>query len=82
MAVPPKAKAENSAPDAGGARVLGHGGGIEAKSGDVIVVCRIPDFRRAGITHKPLAVYADGELTDGQIDAIAADPQFEVIKVN
>ncbi|NHO33325.1 hypothetical protein [Acetobacter fallax] len=67
---------------AGGADILSRGDGtIAVPGGSVIVVCRRPGFRRAGIEHKGLEIYADGDLSEETVAAIAADPQFEVIRV-
>lgn len=66
----------------GGAAVLRHGGGDKnVGPGHLIVVCRRPGFRRAGIEHKAFEIYPDGELSNDQVRAISADPLFEVIRV-
>jgi hypothetical protein len=51
-------------------------------AGHVIVVCRDPGMRRAGVEHKALHVWKKGELSRDQIALIASDTEtFAVIEV-
>lgn len=65
-----------------GVAIRGPKGAQMVPSGHVIIVCRDPGMRRAGIEHKALHVWRHGELTRAQIDRIAADTEtFAVIEV-
>ncbi|MBL7232056.1 hypothetical protein [Komagataeibacter oboediens] len=65
-----------------GVAIRGKDGARMVPSGHVIIVCRDPGMRRAGIEHKALHVWRHGELTRAQIDRIAADTEtFAVIEV-
>ncbi|MBY4640291.1 hypothetical protein K6L44_09895 [Gluconacetobacter entanii] len=66
-----------------GVAIRGKDGGARmVPPGHVIIVCRDPGMRRAGIEHKALHVWRRGELTRAQIDRIAADTEtFAVIEV-
>lgn len=65
-----------------GVAIRGKDGERMVPSGHVIIVCRDPGMRRAGIEHKALEVWPGGKLTRAQIDRIAADTEtFAVIEV-
>lgn len=69
----------------GGAEIVGKGkpdgGSIAVASGHIVVVCRRPGMRRAGIRHSALEVYPLDFLTEAQQRSIGADPDFELIRV-
>ncbi|MCE0744609.1 hypothetical protein LWC05_12020 [Acetobacter sicerae] len=69
----------------GGAEIVGKGapdgGSIAVASGHIVVVCRRPGMRRAGIRHSALEVYPLDYLTEAQQRSIGADPDFELIRV-
>jgi hypothetical protein len=46
----------------------------------VIVTCRQPGFRRAGLVHLAEAHYAAGDLTAEQLEALRGDPMFTVVE--
>lgn len=65
-----------------GVAIHGKGGARMVPSGHLIVVCRDPGMRRAGIEHKALHVWKAGELSAAQIELIASDTEtFAVIEV-
>lgn len=47
----------------------------------LIVVCREPGFRRAGIEHPLVAVYPCDDITDEQLALMRAEPMLVVIEV-
>jgi hypothetical protein len=66
----------------GGVAIHGKGGSRMVPSGHLVVVCRDPGMRRAGIEHKALRVWKKGELSAAQIELIASDTEtFAVIEV-
>lgn len=54
---------------------------LEPVSGQIIIVSRQPGLRRAGVVHPPVAVYAEGHFSTGEMDALTKDPDLEVIEV-
>ena len=48
----------------------------------LIVVCREPGFRRAGIEHPLVAVYPYEDITDQQLALMQAEPMLVVIEVD
>lgn len=49
--------------------------------GEIIVVCRDPGFRRAGIEHPAMRVYRRYELSKKQLGLMRAEPLLEIIEV-
>lgn len=90
MAQTPKTQTKEAAVDAaiafsGGAEIVGKGkpdgGSIEVAPGHIVVVCRRPGMRRAGIRHTALEIYPQDDLTEAQQRSIGMDPDFELIRV-
>lgn len=54
---------------------------LEPVSGQIIIVSRQPGLRRAGVVHPPVAVYAKGHFSIGEMDALTKEPLLEVIEV-
>lgn len=66
----------------GGVAIHGKDDARMVPAGHLIVVCRDPGMRRAGIEHKALHVWKKGELSRDQIALIASDTEtFAVIEV-
>jgi hypothetical protein len=66
----------------GGVAIRGKDNARMVSAGHVIVVCRDPGMRRAGVEHKALHVWKKGELSRDQIALIASDTEtFAVIEV-
>ncbi|WP_459677192.1 HI1506-related protein [Acidisoma sp. 7E03] len=56
------------------------GAGAEAlAAGRIVVTCRTPGFRRAGIVHPARKEYPLDAFTQEQLDAFEAEPELEVI---
>lgn len=53
----------------------------DAVSGQIIIVCRQPGLRRAGIEHPAVAVYSDRDFTSDQFKSLKAEPLLEVLGV-
>ncbi|WP_156474417.1 hypothetical protein [Gluconobacter albidus] len=53
----------------------------DAVSGQIIIVCRQPGLRRAGIEHPAVAVYSDRDFTSDQVMSLKAEPLLEVLGV-
>lgn len=53
----------------------------DAVSGQIIIVCRQPGLRRAGIEHPAVAVYSDRDFTSDQLKKLKAEPLLEVLGV-
>ncbi|MBF0858802.1 hypothetical protein HKD24_06190 [Gluconobacter sp. LMG 31484] len=53
----------------------------DAVSGQIIIVCRQPGLRRAGIEHPAVAVYASEAFTSEQVRRLKAEPLLEVLGV-
>lgn len=49
--------------------------------GSLIVVCREPGFRRAGMAHPAVAVYPLDRFSGSEIAAMEAAPELELIAV-
>lgn len=49
--------------------------------GSLIIVCRAPGFRRAGIEHPPVAVYPFDHFTGEQIRSMEEEPMLQLIGV-
>lgn len=49
--------------------------------GSLIIVCRAPGFRRAGIEHPPVAVYPFDHFTAEQIRSMEEEPMLQLIGV-
>ncbi|MBO1328514.1 hypothetical protein OQ496_09245 [Acetobacter suratthaniensis] len=49
--------------------------------GSLIIVCRAPGFRRAGIEHPPVAVYPFDHFTTEQIRSMEEEPMLQLIGV-
>lgn len=65
-----------------GVAILGKGDARMVPPGCVIIVCRDPGMRRAGIEHQAIGVWREGEITREQVKIIAADTEtFAVIGV-
>ncbi|QIB34752.1 HI1506-related protein [Ancylobacter pratisalsi] len=47
----------------------------------IVVTSARPGFRRAGIEHPARKIYAPGELTDTQLDALRAEPELTVAEI-
>lgn len=62
--------------------VTSNGHSCVARPGEIIVVCRDPGFRRAGIEHPPVAVYQKGKLTAKQLAAMRKEPLLEIVEVS
>lgn len=77
-----KDKADARTAFEGGVAIHGKGGLRMVPSGHIIVVCRDPGMRRAGIEHEALHVWKKGQLSAAQIALIASDTEtFAVIEV-
>lgn len=61
--------------------VTSNGHKCVVRPGEIIVVCREPDFRRAGIEHPALKVYKPGELNEHVLKLLRAEPKLEIIEV-
>lgn len=61
--------------------VLNADGTDELPAGSLLVVCTDPGFKRAGIEHERLKVYADGELTPKQIAQMRREPKLTLVEV-
>lgn len=82
MAAALKDKADARKAFEGGVAIHGKGGQRMVPAGHIIVVCRDPGMRRAGIEHKALHVWKKGQLSPSQIALIASDTEtFAVIEV-
>lgn len=65
-----------------GVAIHGKSGVRMVPAGHIIVVCRDPGMRRAGIEHEALHVWKKGQLSPSQIALIASDTEtFAVIEV-
>lgn len=53
----------------------------DAVAGQLIIVCRQPGLRRAGIEHPAVAVYAPEYFTSDQVKSLKAEPLLEVLGV-
>jgi len=53
----------------------------DAVSGQIIIVCRQPGLRRAGIMHQAVAVYSERHFTPDQVKSLKAEPLLEVLGV-
>lgn len=60
--------------------VTSNGHDCVVRSGEIIVVCREPGFRRAGIVHPALKVYKKGELGKS-LERMRSEPLLEIIEV-
>lgn len=49
--------------------------------GSLIIVCRAPGFRRAGVEHPAVAVYPFEHFTAEQIKAMEREPMLQLIGV-
>nr|WP_298797430.1 hypothetical protein [uncultured Acetobacter sp.] len=61
--------------------VTSNGHDCVVRPGEIIVICRDPGFRRAGIEHKALKVYKPGELKKQQLEKMRTEPKLEIIEV-
>lgn len=61
--------------------VTSNGHKCVVKRGHIIVVCRDPGFRRAGIEHPAMAVYPRGKLNKKQLEQMRSEPLLEIIEV-
>ncbi len=62
-------------------RLLSASSARDVPAGSLIVVCREPGFRRAGIAHPQIAVYPIGTFTDAQMTQLVVEPMLELIEV-
>ncbi|QHI96053.1 hypothetical protein GT348_07220 [Aristophania vespae] len=62
------------------ARLLGAAKDTELKAGTILVTCVSPGFRRAGIAHERLKIWARDELEPGQIEAMRQEPKLTLIE--
>ena len=77
-----KDQADARAAFTSGVAIMSKGDERMVPPGCVIVVCRDPGMRRAGIEHQALKVWKEGEITAEQVKIIAADTEtFAVIGV-
>ncbi|MBS1016924.1 MAG: hypothetical protein ABF673_09445 [Acetobacter persici] len=87
MATPPKKpEIDPALEDAkkafeGSVAVTSNGHDCVVRPGEIIVICRDPGFRRAGIEHKALKVYKSGELKKHQLETLRTEPKLEIIEV-
>lgn len=51
----------------------------EVPQRSLIVVCREPGFRRAGIEHPAVAVYPIDHFGDAELKQLAAEPNLELV---
>lgn len=61
--------------------VTSNGHDCVVRPGEIIVICRDPGFRRAGIEHQALKVYKSGELKKHQLEKLRTEPKLEIIEV-
>lgn len=61
--------------------VLKADGTDELPAGSLLVICTDPGFKRAGIEHERLKVYADGDLTPRQIAQMRREPKLTLVEV-
>lgn len=69
------------APAASKTQVLLAESTLDLVAGSLVVICAAPGFKRAGIEHERLKVYADGELTPKQISQMRREPKLTLIEV-
>lgn len=63
-------------------RVTSNGHHLTLERGDVLVICRDPGFRRAGIAHDAVHVYPAGALAPATLSALRHEPQLEIVEVS
>ena len=56
--------------------------GFPLVSGDLLVICTDPGFKRGGIEHERLKVYKEGQLTGQQIAQMSREPKLTLVKVS
>ncbi len=57
------------------------GDGRVVPGDSLIVICREPGFRRAGIEHPALAVYPIDRFSAEELEAMATEPNLELVAV-
>lgn len=62
--------------------VTSNGHRCVVRPGEIIVVCRDPGFRRAGIEHPSVAIYPKRKLTEKQLTAMRKEPLLEIVEVS
>jgi Mu-like prophage FluMu N-terminal domain len=62
-------------------RLLSGASAQDVPAGSLIIVCRDPGFRRAGMAHPQVAVYPVGRFTAAQLTAMEDEPMLELIEV-
>ncbi|MEE8657672.1 hypothetical protein CGLAMM_11355 [Acetobacteraceae bacterium EV16G] len=80
-AAPPETAAATDLRHVTQVRVTSNGHGLMLQQGDVLVICRDPGFRRAGIAHDAVRVYPAGALAPATLTALRHEPQLEIVEV-
>lgn len=57
------------------------GAGQDVPPDSLIIVCREPGFRRAGIEHPAVAVYPIDRFSAAELEMLAAEPNLELVAV-
>ncbi|MFT8422076.1 MAG: HI1506-related protein [Gluconacetobacter sp.] len=63
------------------ARLLSTNSREDVEGGKLIIVCRKPGLRRAGVVHPGVHVHAIRKFSASQMDELKAEPLLEVIEI-